>query len=547
MITDSEHEQIGRWVEATLHDPRNLATEQELLTQATSAFLGFRKADRTNSNTLSIPELLRLCDEMGLSANKEEEEMLMKIDGDDSGELPINEWVVFWLKRVASLPNPAKQQEAIARNTFKKFDKDSSGNLDVNELRELVVSLGARFTDQEMNEAMRELDTDGSGEVDEHEFVNWWVNRTLSARAGGGLIAMKLKKLARKAAQTFFTDIFTAVWKNDLDMVKTFVEADPRVATATDTNEYGDGWTPLHYACYQGLGDIVDALLAAGAAVNGTNDLGFTPLFYAAQNNHLHICKLLVEQGADPAASGASAEDGDVFMCPVDHVVDSPELMKLFRAHPKCQPPEAPPADRTTASLSDTGVLLVDLPPTKFFTSLPVRRWHLLLSASPVATARSPDTVVEILVPGVNPNTGQRRAGDASLQLKVPLDKKALRTKFGDLSVTPLYLKAAALNSFEDEGPFSDPVPVPYLSAEERSKAGSEGVGAGAGAGAGGRVAPRDELDDKGDGDAQGDEYGDFAGGLVHAEGKDDYGDGDGYVDDAKPRTGDRDDKESRK
>jgi calmodulin len=451
MITDGEHEQIGQWVEAALHDPRNLATEQELLTQATAAFQAFRKADRTNSNTLSIPELLRLCDEMGLPADKAEEGMLMKIDGDDSGELPIHEWVVFWLKRVSTLPNPAKQQEAIARNTFKKFDKDGSGNLDVDELRALVVSLGARFTDQEMDEAMRELDADGSGEVDEQEFVSWWVNRTLNARAGGGLIAMKLKKLARKAAQTFFTDIFTAVWKNDVDMVTTFVESDPRVAVAVDTNDYGDGWTPLHYACYQGHGEIVDILLAAGAAVNGTNDLGFTPLFYAAQNNHLHICKLLVEQGADPAASGASPDDPDQFMCPVDHVVDSPELMKLFRTHPKCQPPEAPPADRTAASLSDAGVLVVDLPPTKLFTTLPVRQWHLLLSASPAATARSPDAVMELLVPGVNPNTGQtRRVGETSLQLKVLLDKRALRTKFGELTATPLYLKAAALNSFED-------------------------------------------------------------------------------------------------
>jgi hypothetical protein len=126
------------------------------------------------------------------------------------------------------------------------------------------------------------------------------------------------------------------------------------------------------------------------------------------------------------------------------------------------------------------------------------------------------------------------------LQLKVLLDKRALRTKFGELSATPLYLKAAALNSFEDEGPFSDPVPVPYLSAEEQSKAGS------AAGGGGGRVAPLDAMmDDKhGDGgDVPGDRYGDYADDGDYAEGK--Y-DGDGFVD-AKSPSYDREDKDSKK
>jgi hypothetical protein len=46
---------------------------------------------------------------------------------------------------------------------------------------------------------------------------------------GGGLIAIKLRKLARKAAQLFFTDIFTAVWNNDINLVKLFVESDSRI------------------------------------------------------------------------------------------------------------------------------------------------------------------------------------------------------------------------------------------------------------------------------------------------------------------------------
>jgi hypothetical protein len=50
---------------------------------------------------------------------------------------------------------------------------------------------------------------------------------------GGGLIAIKLRKLARKAGQLFFTDIFTAVWNNDINLVKLFIESDTRIGIYT--------------------------------------------------------------------------------------------------------------------------------------------------------------------------------------------------------------------------------------------------------------------------------------------------------------------------
>lgn len=70
---------------------------------------------------------------------------LMKIDADDSGQISMEEWITWWLRRVSCLPNPLKQQEAIAKNTFRKFDVDQSGSLDVYELRELISNLGERI------------------------------------------------------------------------------------------------------------------------------------------------------------------------------------------------------------------------------------------------------------------------------------------------------------------------------------------------------------------------------------------------------------------
>ena len=69
----------------------------------------------------------------------------MKIDADDSGQISVEEWITWWLRRVSCLPNPLKQQEAIAKNTFKKFDTDDSGSLDTSELHSLIESLGEKL------------------------------------------------------------------------------------------------------------------------------------------------------------------------------------------------------------------------------------------------------------------------------------------------------------------------------------------------------------------------------------------------------------------
>ena len=68
---------------------------------------------------------------------------------------------------------------------------------------------------------------------------------------------MKLKKLASKALVTYTTDIFTAAWTGNTEVVGLFIEADSRLAFSTDSSEFGEGWTALHYASYQGHLDIV--------------------------------------------------------------------------------------------------------------------------------------------------------------------------------------------------------------------------------------------------------------------------------------------------
>lgn len=401
-MSEQFYEKIDQWVSDVLQSKKNIATEIELREQSKVALNLFIQADVDHSETLSFNELKALCDMAGLPMEDDEEEALIKMDKDDSGALDIEEWVTWWLVRISMLPNPIKQQEAIARNTFNKFDADGSGCLDASELGSLTSALGADFKADELVEALAEIDSDESGVIEISEFVAWWTNRAAANRNNTSLISLKMRKLALKAAQVFSTDIFVACWNGDIELVKAFLVGEPRLALAADSSEHGEGWTALHYACYQGHALIVETLLEGRAEVNRTNDPGFSALFYAAQRGHIDICSMLLEKGADPSITGVyqpqaplgsdgpppvgapepeALQPSEIFMCPVEHVIDYPALKPLFKTSSKCAAPQPPHYDKISATLSlSTGLLALEVQqPQKAISHLPVKHWDVQL------------------------------------------------------------------------------------------------------------------------------------------------------------------------
>jgi ankyrin repeat protein len=57
---------------------------------------------------------------------------------------------------------------------------------------------------------------------------------------------------------------------------------------------------------------MVQLLLDAKASVKKTNNLGYTSLFYSAQQEHHDISQLLLDNGADPKKAGGEI---DLSMC----------------------------------------------------------------------------------------------------------------------------------------------------------------------------------------------------------------------------------------
>merc|ERR1719388_259010 len=62
------------------------------------------------------------------------------------------------------------------KQEFDAYDEDRSGYIDVKELRELLHKLGEELTEEELEQAFKELDADGSGEIEFFEFVEWFTS-----------------------------------------------------------------------------------------------------------------------------------------------------------------------------------------------------------------------------------------------------------------------------------------------------------------------------------------------------------------------------------
>ena len=54
---------------------------------------------------------------------------------------------------------------------FKMFDKDKNGYIERDELKQMMTKLGEKLTDGEIDEMMKEADTDNDGRVNYNEFL----------------------------------------------------------------------------------------------------------------------------------------------------------------------------------------------------------------------------------------------------------------------------------------------------------------------------------------------------------------------------------------
>ena len=88
------------------------------------------------------------------------------------------------------------------------------------------------------------------------------------------------------------TALMIAAFRNQKDVVEKLIARGAQVNRT--------GWTALHYAASVGSLDIVKLLLDHSAYIDAESPNKTTPLMMAARSDHADVCRLLIDEGADP-------------------------------------------------------------------------------------------------------------------------------------------------------------------------------------------------------------------------------------------------------
>ncbi len=93
----------------------------------------------------------------------------------------------------------------------------------------------------------------------------------------------------------FSAPVHDAAIAGEIDEVISLIEHDPAMLEIRDEI----GASPLYYAASEGHLELAGRLIERGAEVTVATSDGLTPLHWAALRGHLDVCRVLLENGSD--------------------------------------------------------------------------------------------------------------------------------------------------------------------------------------------------------------------------------------------------------
>ncbi|XP_075240188.1 calmodulin-alpha-like [Convolutriloba macropyga] len=131
----------------------------------------FREAfslfDKDGDGTITTQELGTVMRSLGQTPTEQElQDMINEVDADGNGLIDFEEFLEMMSRKAAE----GDEEEEI-KEAFKVFDQDGNGLIDRDELKNIMLNLGERLTDEECDAMIREADLDGDGFVNLDEFI----------------------------------------------------------------------------------------------------------------------------------------------------------------------------------------------------------------------------------------------------------------------------------------------------------------------------------------------------------------------------------------
>ncbi|XP_002965450.2 neo-calmodulin [Selaginella moellendorffii] len=127
----------------------------------------FSLFDKDGDGCITTSELAVVMRSLGQNPSEQElREMIEEVDVDGNGTIDFQEFLNLMARKMKDTDTEEELKEA-----FKVFDKDRNGLISCAELRDVMINLGEKLTDEEVEEMIREADMDGDGHVNYDEFV----------------------------------------------------------------------------------------------------------------------------------------------------------------------------------------------------------------------------------------------------------------------------------------------------------------------------------------------------------------------------------------
>jgi calmodulin len=124
----------------------------------------FNLFDEDGNGVITVNEVIPIMDMLGDIPN--EDVLFSDYDIDGSGFIDFAEFLMTVSKRIKNLIPIEELNEA-----FTVFDKNGSGQVNFSELKHVLMNMGEKLSETEVDEMIREADTDGDGSISFDEFL----------------------------------------------------------------------------------------------------------------------------------------------------------------------------------------------------------------------------------------------------------------------------------------------------------------------------------------------------------------------------------------
>ncbi|KAG4089771.1 EF-hand [Neocallimastix lanati (nom. inval.)] len=127
------------------------------------------------------------------------------------------------------------QQNALfSKRMFDSYDSDGSGGISISEFRSLAYDLGHYLTDEELDIAIKTLDSKGNGNISYKDFKAWWSNPNRWAKLQLTDENVKVLSTISKEFQKFDKDKSGSIERSEFKKFYKAIHRNHNISTADE-------------------------------------------------------------------------------------------------------------------------------------------------------------------------------------------------------------------------------------------------------------------------------------------------------------------------